>query len=70
MNSNLLKSQMALHGKNQNDLAAACGITKGTLSKKLNGKREFTQGEICKIALLLKLSRELIISIFFAEAVA
>lgn len=70
MNTFVLKSQMALNGKSQKDMAEQCGITTGTFSKKINGKREFTQGEISAIAQTLKLTREQICDIFFAEKVS
>lgn len=70
MNTFVLKSQMALKGKSQKDMAEQCGITTGTFSKKINGKREFTQGEISAIAQTLNLTREQICDIFFAEKVS
>ena len=70
MNINLLRSQMALHGKTQTDLAVACGVRKGTISKKMHGKSEFTQGNISAIAKLLHLSREMVCAIFFDDVVS
>lgn len=70
MNVNLLRSQMALYGKTQTDLASACGVTKGTISKKLRGIGEFTQGNISAIAHMLHLTREMVCAIFFADVVS
>lgn len=49
----------------QNDFARALGIGKVSLSKRLNGKLDFTQSEISKSAELLKIPFESITEYFF-----
>ena len=49
----------------QNDFARALGIGKVSLSKRLNGKLDFTQSEISKSAELLKIQFESITEYFF-----
>jgi transcriptional regulator with XRE-family HTH domain len=49
MQANLLRSQMALKGVTQVELAQACGITENTLSNKINGKTSFRSEEIVTI---------------------
>lgn len=70
MNVNLLRSQMALKGKKMTDLARACSKTRGTMSKKMNGKCVITQGDISAIVNELTLSREMAFDIFFAQEVS
>ena len=49
----------------QNDFARALGIGKVSLSKRLNGKLDFTQSEISKSAELVKIAFESITEYFF-----
>lgn len=69
MSKNELKAVMIRYGDRQEDLAAAIDMTLGTLSDKINGKRQFKQDEIAAIALRYKLTAEDIQRIFFAETV-
>lgn len=64
-----LRAIIVRNGECQEDLAAALGITPGTLSKKMNGDSVFTQPEIENIALRYQLTAEDIQRIFFANTV-
>lgn len=44
-----LRAEMARFGFEQKDLGRIVGVTKKTISDKINGKRDFTLGEIKKI---------------------
>lgn len=71
MNKNEFKSVMALNGHNQENLAFELGISKSTLSKKINEKgSEFSQSEIMKIKNLYRLTDKQIDHIFFSEKVS
>lgn len=71
MNKNEFKSIMARNGHNQEKLAEMLGISKSTLSKKLNEKgSEFSQSEIMKIKTLYKLTDKQLDIIFFSEKVS
>ena len=68
-NVNLLKSAMAKQGETN---FVACitkllHVSRSTASKKLNGKADFTQSEIAKIAEHYKLTAENIKEIFVGE---
>ncbi len=72
MNSNQLKSIMALHNDTNTTLADYLGITPQTFSAKLNEKKnkkgvpaEFTSGQIGKIKRKYHLSAEQVDAIFF-----
>lgn len=65
MKANLIKSQMALHGDTQADLAEAMGISTQSLSKRMHGKKDFSRQEIEVIAKRYSLSCEQICNIFF-----
>lgn len=68
MNKCKLLAVLAAHGENQTKLADFLGISRVTLSKKINEKRNavFTQPEISAIKKRYKLSDTDISSIFFA----
>lgn len=71
MNTLKLKAVMVLNKETGGDLAKVLGITRGTLSLKMNDKgAEFTQGEICKIKDHYRLSPEDVDSIFFTSEVS
>lgn len=67
-NTKLLKAKMILNGDTIQTLADSLGINRQNASIKINGKREFKQLEIAKIARRYKLSYEELESIFFSEA--
>lgn len=64
---NKLQAKMALHGLKAYELADAIGITRQSLSYKLNGKRMFTVKEIDSISKVLDLTIEERDEIFFAS---
>ena len=68
-NVNLLKSAMAKQGETNfvACLVKLLGVSRSTASKKLNGKADFTQSEISKIAEHYKLTAENIKQIFVGE---
>ena len=55
MNSNLLRAALAQQGMTQGKLAELVGISPNSLSRKLNGKRQFTLGEAETISRVLEL---------------
>ena len=65
MNTALLKSKMALRGDSQTSLAQKMGIAIVTLSLKMTGQRNFTQGEIDFIRKEYNLTPEEVCEIFF-----
>lgn len=67
MNSKLLKSVMVLNDDNVTTLAQKLGITRQTLSLKIEGYNDFKLSEICTIKNLYNLSRDEIFEIFFKE---
>lgn len=72
MNSNKLRSAMALHGDTGGDLAKVLGISQQSFSYKLNAKNggEFTQGEIQIIKERYSLTAFDVDSIFFDKNVS
>ena len=69
MNSDLLKEVIRDRGIKITSLADKIGISRQSLSLKLNGEREFTQGEILAIKHTLYLSDEEFIRVFFGSDV-
>lgn len=67
MNTLLLKSVMALNNDTGSTLAEYLGISKGTLSQKINGKTEFTRSEIEMIVERYSLDNDKLCDIFFAK---
>ncbi len=55
MNMNLLRAAMAEKGMNQAQLAAAIGISANSLSRKMNGRRDFALAEVVAITQVLDL---------------
>ena len=51
-----LNGKIAEAGFNRTKLAAAIGIAPNTLSRKLNGKRDLTVGEIDRICTALRIT--------------
>ena len=70
MNKEKLKSVMCLNGDNQIRLSNALGISRSTLSAKINGKASFTQPEISAIKKMYKLTADEVEDIFFADEVS
>ena len=64
---NKLQAKMALHGLKAYELADAIGISRQSMSYKLNGKRVFTVQEIDSISKVLELTIEERDEIFFAS---
>ena len=68
MNKAELKVEMLRHNDTGEDLADALGITRQTLSRKMNeNNADFTQSEIAIIRTRYNLSGERIEEIFFAN---
>ena len=68
MNKALLRYTMDIKQVSVDELCAFIGISKSAFYKKINGKSEFTRGEIEKICQRLDLSSP--VDIFFAEKVS
>ena len=64
---NKLQAKMALHGLKAYELADSIGISRQSMSYKLNGKRPFTVKDIDSISKKLDLSLEERDEIFFAN---
>lgn len=69
MNHDLLKKVIQERGIKITSLAENIGISRQSLSQKLNGEREFSQGEIFAIKSFLRLSDSEFILIFFSSDV-
>lgn len=67
MNSKLFKSVMVLNDDNVTTLAQKLGVTRQTLSLKIDGYNDFKLSEICTIKSLYNLSRDELFEIFFKE---
>lgn len=70
MNINLLKSQIALHGKTIKDIAEKLNISKSALYRKMYGKSEFTRIEISLLIDYLEIDLEKAMEIFFDKKVS
>lgn len=70
MNTSELKAEMARHSDTGAILADFLNLTPTSVSLKLNGKRDFTQGEIAKIKERYGLSAQRIDDIFFSRKVS
>lgn len=70
INRKLLKSKQSLHGDTDKQLAKQLNITPQTFSAKVNGKAEFTVGEIKVIRNRYNLTDEEVTEIFFSEKVS
>lgn len=70
MNQLELRAEIARNGLSIPEFAKRVGIKKSTFYGKLNGKREFTQGEINTIIEFLNLTPDRTMAIFFADAVS
>ena len=69
MNKSALRAKMIINNDTGITLSKALGISDTTLSSKINGKAEFTQGEIVKIKQRYKLNAEDVDCIFFNHEV-
>lgn len=68
MKKERLRSIMILHGDTNKTLADYLGISKQSVSNKINeNETEFKQGEIARIKARYNLTSEQVDSIFFAE---
>ena len=65
MNTALLEYKMKENGKSILDMCEMLGISRSAFYRKCNGKSEFTQSEIQKIVVYLKLDSP--VEIFFAR---
>lgn len=63
-NTKLLKSKMVLNGDTVSSLAESIGVNRQNMSLKLNGKRDFKQSEIAKIAKRYRLTYQELKEIF------
>lgn len=55
MNANLLRAKIKEHGETQETTARAIGISPNSLSRKINGKRDFTLYEVSKLCKYLNI---------------
>ena len=71
MNTQELRVEMIRHNETGETLSKALGITRGTLSKKMNGVgADFTQSEISTIIERYNLSSDRATEIFFTNVVS
>lgn len=70
MNKKELQVEMVRFGDNGDSLAKALGITRSTLSRKMNGISDFTYNEMSIIIHRYNLSGERIKEIFFADGLS
>lgn len=68
-NRNELRAQIVRHGDTNQSLADAFHYAVSTISKKVNGERDFTQTEIDFIKRRYKLTPDEIDLIFFTQTV-
>ena len=64
---NILKSKLSLKEKTQKDLAKALGLSKVSVSKKVNGLSRFSLPEVKKIKDYLELTDDEVVEIFINE---
>lgn len=69
-NISKLKGKIVEKGISQGKLAKEAGMDRSTLSRKMKTGEAFTIGEANKIAIILKLSKNEAMEIFFADIVA
>ena len=67
MNKLKLRAAMALEGLTADKVCAEIGISNTAWWRKVSGRSQFTQGEICKLRDLLNLSAEQTVEIFFDQ---
>ena len=61
---NILKSKLSLKEKTQKDLAKALGLSKVSVSKKINGLLRFSLPEVKKVKDYLDLTNDEVVEIF------
>lgn len=66
-NTRLLKAKMVLNGDTIQTFATLIGVNRQNASVKINGKRDFKQSEMLKIAIRYNLSCAEFAAIFFDE---
>lgn len=64
-----LRGRIIEQGMTNADVAAACEISKGTFSQKINNHSEFTQDEIVAICDILRIPRTSVHDYFFTAKV-
>ena len=64
---NILKSKLSLKEKTQKDLAKALGLSKVSVSKKVNGLLIFSLPEVKKVKDYLDLTNDEVVEIFINE---
>ena len=64
---NILKSKLSLKEKTQTDLAKALGLSKVSVSKKVNGLLRFSLPEVKKVKDYLDLTNDEVVEIFINE---
>lgn len=62
-----IKALMTVRNVKRSDLAKELGVSYNTLTKKLNGEREFSINEILKIKEVFNMDVELCANIFFND---
>ncbi len=65
-----LRGKITENGLNQEALSKEVGMDRSTLNRKLKTGEAFTIGEANRIALVLKLTKDEAMAIFFTEIVA
>lgn len=65
-----LKGKMIENGLNQKTLSMEINMDRSTLNRKLKTGEDFTIGEANKIAVILKLTKDEALAIFFTHIVA
>ena len=70
MNTKELKAEMVRHGYTMAKLAEVIGIKKTSMYRKMHGKTQFKQREMCIIKNSLGLTSEKLEQIFFSELVS
>lgn len=65
-----LRDKIVEKGLNQVSLAKKTGMDRSTLNRKLKNGETFTIGEASKIAIILELTKDEAMTIFFADIVA
>lgn len=65
-----LRGKIVEKGLNQVSLAKKTGMDRSTLNRKLKNGETFTIGEASKIAIILELTKDEAMTIFFADIVA
>ena len=64
---NILKSKLSLKEKTQKDLAKVLGLSKVSVSKKVNGLSRFSLPEVKKVKDYLDLTNDEVVEIFINE---